>query len=239
MISIAFRLVVLFMGMFMLPMTLIQNQPYDASTLTSLLTASQDCPSPCFLGVRPGETTMNAAGLLLQSDPSVRFEVTSDEYNTHNIRQRIEWEYRQPNRVVHGNMYIEDSIVRHVTIYDIPLAEVWLSMGKPDESYEMMGSQVGPTGQVFDNPVMHVSYYTDWDVRVNVMADCANLWRDSVQMNVTLNEPDLKADPGLRESGMTNFRQQTCRALRYNQRPMSTGGFLTRLPQTYQLIVES
>jgi hypothetical protein len=132
MITIACKLVVLCMGMFMLPMALIHNQPYDSGSLTALLTPPENCPTPCFLGVRPGETTVNAAGVLLQADPAVRFEILSDEYNVHNIRQRIEWEYRQPNRVVHGNMYVEDSIVRRVTIYDIPLAEIWLSMGKPD-----------------------------------------------------------------------------------------------------------
>jgi hypothetical protein len=238
MIAIAFKLVVLFMGMFMLPMTLIQNQPYDSGLLTSLLTPTQNCPTPCFLGVRPGETTVNTAGALLLSEPAVRFSMYSDQFNVHNAHQRIEWEYRQPNRVVHGNMYVEDSIVRRVTIYDIPLAEVWLSIGQPDLSYEISGSQISPTGQVIDSPVMHVSYYTDWDVRVDVMAGCANLWRDDVQMNVTANGSSLKSDPSLRESDMIDFRQQTCRALRYNQRAMSTGGFLTRLPQTYQMFVE-
>lgn len=238
MITIACKLVVLCMGLFLLPLTLIHSQPYDAWALTSLLTPAHDCPTPCFLGVRPGETTVNTAGRLLQSDPAIRFEVYSDEFNVHNIRQRIEWAYQQPNRVVHGNMYVEDSIVRRVTIYDIPLAEVWLSMGEPDMNYEMAGSQISPSGQVINSPVMHVGYYTDWDVRVEVLAACANLWRDDVQMNVTVNGDDLKSDPGLRESGLTNFRQQTCRAVRYNQRAMSTAGFLTRLPQTYQRIVE-
>jgi hypothetical protein len=240
MIPIVCKLVVLFMGIFTLPMALIHNQPYNSTGLTALLTPPQNCPIPCFLGVRPGETTVNAAGVLLESDPAVRFAIYSDEYNVHNIRQRIEWEYRQPHRVLHGNMYVEDSIVRRVTIYDIPLAEVWLSLGKPDISYEIGESQVSPGGQIIENPVMHVSYYADWDVRVDVMAACANLWWDDVQAYVLPGgRNNMDADPGLRVSGMTRFRQQTCRALRYNQRAMSTGGFLTRLSQTYQMIVAS
>jgi hypothetical protein len=87
----------------------------------------------------------------------------------------------------------------------------------------MAGSQVSPVGQVIENPVMHVSYYAHWDVRVDVLAACANLWRDDAQVYVVPDGRGLEGDPGLRESGMTHFRQQTCRALRYNQRAMSTG----------------
>lgn len=239
MIAITCKLVVLLMGVFMLPMAFIHNRPYDPGLLTSLLTPPPGCPTPCFLGVRPGETTVNAAGALLRADPAMRFEIESDEFNTHSIRQRIEWEYRQPNRSLHGSMYVEYSVVRRVTIYDIPLAEIWLSMGQPDIGYEMRGSQVSAAGHVIETPVMHVGYYADWDVRVDVQAACASLWRDHVQVSFIPGGHALDRDPGLRESAMTTFRQQACRALRYNQRALSSAGFLTRLPRTYQIIVES
>lgn len=42
--------------LFMLPLLLIRAQPYDDTELMALLLATEACPMPCFMDIRPGST---------------------------------------------------------------------------------------------------------------------------------------------------------------------------------------
>ncbi len=48
-------------GLFLLPVLLIRAQPYDDGGLRAFLTPPEDCPAPCFMGIRPGVTTTEEA----------------------------------------------------------------------------------------------------------------------------------------------------------------------------------
>jgi hypothetical protein len=48
-------------ALLLLPVLLIRAQPYDDREVQSLLTPPQGCPAPCFMGIRPGVTTINEA----------------------------------------------------------------------------------------------------------------------------------------------------------------------------------
>ena len=50
-----------------LPVLLIRAQPYDNHEVHSLLTPPEDCPAPCFMGIRPGVTTFDEATDLLRT----------------------------------------------------------------------------------------------------------------------------------------------------------------------------
>jgi hypothetical protein len=226
-------------AVFLLPLWLIQAQPYDASSLSDLLAPPPDCQTPCFLGIRPGETTLNDAALLLDQNPLVRFVILSDEFNVHNTRTRIIWEYRQPQRVVSGNIYLDDYIVRRITIYDIPLGEVWLAMGQPDISYFIGEDRADAAGNLIHDPVMHIGYYVQHDLRVDSPAACVNFWSGMAHIYVTQTERAANTERRLSETRLPTFRRQSCRAVRRNHTAFLTGSFLNRLPQSYQVFVEA
>lgn len=64
------RAVLLLTGLFMLPMLLIRAQADDDTALRAFLTPADDCPAPCFMGIRPGETTLDTAIRILSRDPT-------------------------------------------------------------------------------------------------------------------------------------------------------------------------
>lgn len=52
------RLAVLLVLLCIAPVALIRAQPYDDGGLRAGLAPTADCPAPCFMGVRPGVTTL-------------------------------------------------------------------------------------------------------------------------------------------------------------------------------------
>jgi len=56
---------------FTLYILLVHAQPNEAATVRTLLTPPDDCPAPCFLGIRPGVTTVAKALTILDSHPWV------------------------------------------------------------------------------------------------------------------------------------------------------------------------
>lgn len=64
-----FKLGFAFTLLFTVCIALIRAQPYDDSELRAFLTPPEGCPAPCFMGIRPGVTTMEEAiAVLEQSD---------------------------------------------------------------------------------------------------------------------------------------------------------------------------
>ena len=64
--SSLFRLALLLTTVFLPPVALIRAQPYDNSELRAFLTPPDDCPTPCFMGIRPGVTTADQAIAIME-----------------------------------------------------------------------------------------------------------------------------------------------------------------------------
>jgi hypothetical protein len=69
MTRIALKLVAILTGLFVLPLVLLRAQPYDSQMLRAFLLPPADCAAPCFLGVRPGITTLVDAQVILAAHP--------------------------------------------------------------------------------------------------------------------------------------------------------------------------
>jgi hypothetical protein len=63
------RWALLLSGLWLLPVLLIRAQPYDPSALRAFLTPPEGCPAPCFMGIRPGVTTVAEAFAILDEHP--------------------------------------------------------------------------------------------------------------------------------------------------------------------------
>src|SRR5262245_29374883 len=57
----------------------IRAQPYDDADLRAFLTPGDDCRMPCFLGIRPGVTTLEEAAGILQAHEWVG-DITIENY---------------------------------------------------------------------------------------------------------------------------------------------------------------
>src|SRR5688572_21189914 len=65
------RLVVAITLLFTIPILLIHAQPYDDSQLRMFLTPPDGCPSPCFMNIQPGITTLRDAAQYLKTSLEV------------------------------------------------------------------------------------------------------------------------------------------------------------------------
>ena len=118
-------------------MSFIRTQPYDNGDLWTAL-MPQDCPKPCFMGIRPGITTVAEAMTLLKQNRWVR------EANWLGVSARdgsIEWNWnssappifrfpRLPNG--NGDIFVSEGLVLDIAIMTrISPGELWLNWGEP------------------------------------------------------------------------------------------------------------
>lgn len=134
------KLAVLVTAAAVLPMLLIRARPYDDSHLRALFLPPEGCPSPCLLGIRPGETSIPRAMRILNahewvSDALYHFGgLTADP-------RFISWRWKD------GEMPLVDSTLKrgHMrlnannTIRDftfptyVTLGDIWLWLGPPQK----------------------------------------------------------------------------------------------------------
>jgi hypothetical protein len=78
-------------------LALIRTQPYDDREWRDLL-LPPDCPAPCFLGIRPGGTSVEEALRLLEHDQ--RVEQVTRRYDAYLYRPIVNWSWR--NNIQHN-----------------------------------------------------------------------------------------------------------------------------------------
>lgn len=133
MARLLFNLVPSLMLAFSAAVLVIHAQPYDDAAVRALLMPS-GCPAPCFLGIRPGLTTLADALRILQAHPWVGMV-----YPIHEPPTVIYWDWngRQPAFFRPGmqpQMILSDDTVRRVKsiLLDttIPVAYAYLLLGE-------------------------------------------------------------------------------------------------------------
>lgn len=130
------------------PIALIRAQPYDDSELRAFLTPPDGCPMPCFMGIRPGVTTVDEAIAILEGHEWVASvgedyvklmqEISEDELPP--LLTTIDWEWNgaQPvwvDSTRNARFFDADREVSIVVINTlIPLGDVLLAYGIPDNA---------------------------------------------------------------------------------------------------------
>lgn len=120
-------LIVIVTGLWLLPVLIIRAQPYDDTNLRALL----NCPTPCFLGIRPGVTTVRDAITLLEAQPSLANTVGMNP--PYGIRFRA----NHPNSLIADSVFSylerESNTIQWLRIHtNLSLGEVWAAYGQPD-----------------------------------------------------------------------------------------------------------
>ena len=162
--------------LFTLPIVVIRARPYDDPALRALQAGK--CDTPCVMGIRPGETSMSAAVIALESNEWVAN--TRDDFPSP-IRNAIfygvgiyhfvvnwHWSGAQPewiDRAVDGVMTVEDFNVLTLAVdTHLRLGDIILAYGQPDAS------------ALFSGPVADRYSYEAWyateGMVVNVEGTC-------------------------------------------------------------------
>jgi hypothetical protein len=114
----------------MLPILLISAQPYESGHLGMFLVAPEECRVPCFMGVRPRQTTVAQAVAMLRANEAIELVQVENYYSG----QSIFWRWKEGDagyrrygfRVDQQNM-----IDRPVLPSDTILGDVLLALGTP------------------------------------------------------------------------------------------------------------
>jgi hypothetical protein len=122
--------------LFTLSIVLIRTQPYDNQELRAFLTPSNNCISPCWQGIRPGETNVFGVMELLKASAWVS-TVHFENYSTFsNGYIRWNWSGLQPSMILSDdstNLWFDDNIAQNFYIEtQVYFGDVWLLLGEPD-----------------------------------------------------------------------------------------------------------
>lgn len=179
---------------------LIRAQPYNDSELRTFLSPSEDCSAPCFMGIRPGVTTVGDAVAILKSNQWV--EAILIAAPDPGASQLITWRWRkdaplfvQSSKLRNGGtLYVQQGIVQNINVMTgISVGTAWLRWGAP-EKYTSLTQTGGPVGgPIPPRPLTYVYHeiiiigWTDcadfgrfWDAKIEMVFGDPAAWLQSV-----------------------------------------------------------
>lgn len=161
-----------------LTVALARARPYDAPAMRRLLMPPAGCAAPCWLGLRPGVSTLAVARRALESDPAFSYNDTFARWG------RIYWTWAQPPYALEGTILFDRGVVREIVI-KILFREVWLLLGEPDGSEYMSEATFDGVEGPSRFPVSHWSYYARYGLAVHTPAGCARFWDKLASVRLT------------------------------------------------------
>ncbi len=167
---------------------LIHARPAD-SPLRALLTPPDGCPAPCFMGIRPGVTTLSQAVAILQSSPAVA-DITRQTTYVDVLR----WRWKKPpldviDPAVEGRMVIENGVIKEMTIgTTLTFGDVWLLLGPAERGSFMIGALDSPRASA----AFHTALYPESSLQVAFVVLCPirldEFWRAPILIR-WINDP--------------------------------------------------
>ena len=148
MIRYQFRWAFLLTLLFLLPVALIRAQPYDDSELRAFLAPPAGCPAPCFMGIRPGEITVEEAIVILEDhewvasagENYVSLMRAAVDYGVSPLTATLVWEWsvNKPdwiNADRSSYLVVGNSQIVAITVQtNILLGDVLVTYGIPDHA---------------------------------------------------------------------------------------------------------
>jgi hypothetical protein len=158
--------------LFVLCIGLIRAQPHNDGELHAFLTPPDDCPMPCFMGIRPGVTTYEEAVAILEAHEWIR--AVDHSRPTSFI---ITWNDTQPPwlpRSLELRLVVADNILQRVFApTKLRLGDIWLALGPPErlfrlESLDNLGSfnAIYPFGKIAFTIAGSCSMRSVWEARI-------------------------------------------------------------------------
>jgi hypothetical protein len=176
------RLILIPIVLFALVLLIIHTQPYDDHELRELL-LPEGCPAPCFMGIRPGVTTMDEAVKILEASGWAE-KIDSSFLKNYEGPILWNWTYQKPswiNEKLRSIIYIKDKKVDAIVINSkFLLGQTKLTFGLPDMDF--VGSPQDPSEQQF----LYEAFYPQYVVRSWLPCDATEPLRQSVE--ITMHE---------------------------------------------------
>jgi hypothetical protein len=117
---------------------IIHALPNDDDAVRAFLAPPDGCAMPCWEGIRPGETTLDAAMTRLRNHPwANRVIVTQPSSDTTVLFISWSWTGQQPSYIdgtERARMRLYHGVVREIELpTTIPLGRIWLVLGQSDK----------------------------------------------------------------------------------------------------------
>ncbi len=166
MIRFYLRLVLSPLVIFIALTLLIRAQPYDDRELRQLLLPA-GCPAPCFMGIRPGETSMEEALTILKSNQwigDIRTHTGSIEWTWSDSSPHI-IDRKYPGYAQHSNVPGEECCVGSFKFNSLfTLGDLYLLLGEPPRTNAIRGTTI-------HYALVSISY-VDQSIRLFTSVDC-------------------------------------------------------------------
>jgi hypothetical protein len=152
-------------ALFTLVLILIHAQPYDDHELRELL-LPEGCPAPCFMGIRPGVTTVDEAIKILEVNKWIG--KINNETSDNDIGFIYwNWSDQAPNWISkngRGVIWATQKIVHSILIdTQFLLGDTRLVFGLPN--YELIEPELMPS-------ILYSAFYDQWGVAIQYWHSC-------------------------------------------------------------------
>lgn len=167
----------------------IHAQPYDDQQIRNLL-LPDDCPSSCFMGIRPSITSQAEATRLLNASPWVKkINYNSDTYIS------WQWSGHQPrwiNTEMEGSLGIFNDRVTNINVYTLlPLGDALLDIG--------INGRIEQQDYQPDRYVRYTVSYHQYTLLFDFTMDCGHRvpYAQPVNLTVGVTSSEDYSDPSM------------------------------------------
>ncbi len=204
---------------------LIHAQPYDDTELRALLTPRDNCPMPCFMGIRPGITSSYEAVGILEAHKWVD-EVRVAYHGVTQFPDSVDWSWNgsEPDLISYtyggfphpAYLGVRQGTVEFISIPTvISLGDLWLVWGAPDEFRftTVEGDANSPVITVYVNGYTRYNFWVNGSVRCPYFPA---FWREPVIVTIanpqemSLNFERSSSDVSPFVDFMTDLKRRVC-----------------------------
>jgi hypothetical protein len=199
MITAIFKLGFLLSMMFATVVGAVRVRPSDDSNLRTFFTSSEECPMPCFIGIRPGITRIDEARRILRQHQWRQESLDYLDVADYSELDSGEMFFSQPDGTQRIKLQVRNNTIRVITNMqtEFRIGDIWLLLGAPESAYGFIDEK----GRLIQNLV-----YFDGTVLVGfVLPTCSvklfDLARATTQvtwMNTEFESASSPTLPGLR-----------------------------------------
>ncbi len=195
MIRFYLRLALIPLALITAVLLVIRSQPYDDHELREILLPT-DCPAPCFMGIRPGVTTVDEAVKLLEASGWVEgIDYQFSEFGLiiwdWNNQSPYQWTKEQSAGIGITDDYV-DSVVLNTAFY---LGEIRLILGTPDT--EFVNADVSQTQQLAN----YWGGYNQYGIVILGTQSCSAMQPFRQKVTITIRQKSDVATNTNRSSG--------------------------------------
>jgi hypothetical protein len=161
-------------------------QPHESSDVRDFFTPSEDCALPCWFSIRPGETDLDDAIVMLGAHPWVGPIMFDADIASSNREGAVLWHWNgaQPayiNPQVDRRLATANNHVQYVFITTtIPMGDVQAYLGAPERGMMVRAG-------AYQHQVFHYAVYGGISARSRIACPVwvADVWRAQTEFNLS------------------------------------------------------